>query len=196
MSGYFMENYFDEADVYNVEQHKFIHAGHSGKGRSKREVQQRTNAYDPNGHTRKTMQKLLNNKQKQHSWWVHNRLVCCCRFYCSRNGINIFNGKLGGSYEILKGGGGCPMGWGKRSAHHFNIFFLLLPFYALNWFGLAGLHILFWLIPAFINNATHWTVKIQHTEVHVWDNFNDKSPGMQAHTLNPCLSPERKVEKA
>lgn len=65
MSSYFIEDCFDEADVYNMDQHKFIHAGHSGKGRSKREVQQRTNTYDPNGHTRKTMQKLVNNKQKQ-----------------------------------------------------------------------------------------------------------------------------------
>lgn len=65
MSSYYIEDCFDEADVYNMDQHKFIHAGHSGKGRSKREVQQRTNAYDPNGHTRKTMQKLVNNKQKQ-----------------------------------------------------------------------------------------------------------------------------------
>lgn len=72
MSSYYIEDCFDEADVYNMDQHKFIHAGHSGKGRSKREVQQRTNAYDPNGHTRKTMQKLVNNKQKQqqqqHRW--------------------------------------------------------------------------------------------------------------------------------
>lgn len=65
MSNVFISEYCDESDLYSIDQHKFIHVGHSGKGRSKREVRQHTNGYDPNGHTRKAVQKLVNNKQKQ-----------------------------------------------------------------------------------------------------------------------------------
>ena len=65
MSNVFISEYCDESDFYSIDQHKFIHVGHSGKGRSKREVRQHTNGYDPNGHTRKAVQKLVNNKQKQ-----------------------------------------------------------------------------------------------------------------------------------
>lgn len=68
MSDYFVDNYFDDGDMYSVDQHKHIHVGHSGKGRSKRETQQRTNVHDPSGHTRKTVQKLVNNKKKQSSF--------------------------------------------------------------------------------------------------------------------------------
>ncbi|KAK3085563.1 hypothetical protein FSP39_005380 [Pinctada imbricata] len=65
MSSYFIENYCDEADMYTMEQHKHIHVGHSGKGRTKREAREHTNLSDPNGHNRKTVQKLINNKEKQ-----------------------------------------------------------------------------------------------------------------------------------
>lgn len=65
MSDFFVDNYLDEYEVYNMDQHKFVHNGHSGKGRTKREASQHSNSYDPQGHTRKTVQKLVNNKNKQ-----------------------------------------------------------------------------------------------------------------------------------
>lgn len=64
MSNVFIAEYCDESDLYSMDQHKFIHVGHSGKGRSKREARQHTNGYDPNGHTRKLVQKLVNRKMK------------------------------------------------------------------------------------------------------------------------------------
>ncbi|OWF41674.1 Nuclear protein 1 [Mizuhopecten yessoensis] len=67
MSDYFVANYLDDIDMYSVEQHKYIHNGHSGKGRSKREASLHTNVHDPTGHTRKAVQKLINNKLKQRS---------------------------------------------------------------------------------------------------------------------------------
>ena len=81
MSTYFIENYCDEADFYTMDQHKYIHLGHSGKGRTKRESRQHTNGYDPNGHTRKTTQKLMNNKDKQrHGWTIWNKGKHFCPF--------------------------------------------------------------------------------------------------------------------
>lgn len=58
------EKYMDEYDMYNIEQDKYENHAHSGKGRSKKEAAQH-HFEDPNGHTRKTVQKLMNNSHKQ-----------------------------------------------------------------------------------------------------------------------------------
>lgn len=58
------EKYMDEFDKYNVEQEKYENHGHSGKGRTKKEVAQNHHE-DPSGHTRKDVQKLVNNAHKQ-----------------------------------------------------------------------------------------------------------------------------------
>lgn len=58
------EQYMDEYDKYNIEQDKYENQGHSGKGRSKKEVEQNHHE-DPSGHTRKTVQKLVNNSNAQ-----------------------------------------------------------------------------------------------------------------------------------
>lgn len=54
------QKYMDEYDEYNIEQDKFVNSGHSGKGRSKKEAAQNHHE-DPTGHTRKNVQKLMNN---------------------------------------------------------------------------------------------------------------------------------------
>ena len=62
------EPYLDEYDEYNVEADKYIHAGHSGKQRSKKEAAEHTNRFDPSGHTRKLLEKMINtekNKEKK-----------------------------------------------------------------------------------------------------------------------------------
>lgn len=53
------KEYMDEYDDYNIEQDKFMHSG-SGKGRTKKEVA-KNHHEDPAGHTRKNVQKLMNN---------------------------------------------------------------------------------------------------------------------------------------
>jgi len=55
----------DEYEHYNYDQDKHVHSGHSGKGRSKKEVDQHTNHQDPGGHTRKTTQKLINSHKNE-----------------------------------------------------------------------------------------------------------------------------------
>lgn len=54
------KQYLDEYDDYNIDQDKFVSSSHSGKGRSKKEAEQH-HREDPNGHTRKNVQKLMNN---------------------------------------------------------------------------------------------------------------------------------------
>ena len=44
--------FMDDLDEYNIEQDKYVNAGHSGKGRTKKEAEQHTNHSDPGGHTR------------------------------------------------------------------------------------------------------------------------------------------------
>lgn len=65
MSTYFVENYMDEYDLISMEQHKYLRSSHSGKGRSKKEATTNTNRPDPCGHSRKTLQKLINNNSKR-----------------------------------------------------------------------------------------------------------------------------------
>jgi nuclear protein 1 len=55
-----MEAHFDEYEHYNFDQDKYIYCGRSGKQRTKKEASLNTNHHDPCGHTRKTVQKLLN----------------------------------------------------------------------------------------------------------------------------------------
>uniref|UniRef100_A0A0B7ATZ7 Nuclear protein 1 n=1 Tax=Arion vulgaris TaxID=1028688 RepID=A0A0B7ATZ7_9EUPU len=57
------EKYMDEYDKYNIEQDKYENHAHSGKGRTKKEAAQH-HYEDPSGHTRKAMQKLMNNAHK------------------------------------------------------------------------------------------------------------------------------------
>ena len=58
------QEYMDEYDDYNIEQDKFKGTGHSGKGRSKKEAAQNHHE-DPSGHTRKNVNKLMNNAANQ-----------------------------------------------------------------------------------------------------------------------------------
>ena len=57
------EKYMDSLDKYNIEQDRYVNASHSGKGRTKKEVE-KNHHEDPNGHTRKTTQKLINSVHK------------------------------------------------------------------------------------------------------------------------------------
>ena len=57
------ESHFDEYEHYNFEQDKLVNAGHSGKGRSKKEASEHTNHFDPSGHSRKIATKLQNAEQ-------------------------------------------------------------------------------------------------------------------------------------
>ncbi|XP_050298145.1 nuclear protein 1 [Anthonomus grandis grandis] len=61
------ESHLDEYDRYNFEYDKYLYAGHSGKQRTKKEAEAHTNHFDPNGHTRKILQKLSNTEaNKKH----------------------------------------------------------------------------------------------------------------------------------
>lgn len=64
MAGSGDKEYMDDLDEYNINQEKFVHSSHSGKGRSKKEAGQHTNHADPGGHTRKAVVKLVNNSHK------------------------------------------------------------------------------------------------------------------------------------
>lgn len=59
-----MEAHFDEYEHWNFDHDKHMYSGKSGKGRSRKEASQNTNRPDPNGHTRKTLTKLMNNHHK------------------------------------------------------------------------------------------------------------------------------------
>ena len=59
------ESHLDEYDRYNFEYDKHMFSGHSGKQRSKREAEEHTNHFDPNGHSRKIVEKLKNSEQKK-----------------------------------------------------------------------------------------------------------------------------------
>lgn len=52
--------YDDEYEQYNFDHDKYIFSGHSGKQRTKREVNEHTNHADPCGHSRKLLTKLMN----------------------------------------------------------------------------------------------------------------------------------------
>ena len=66
MSAYFLaENSMAEYDVISVEQHKYLHTSHNGKGRSKREATCNANRPDPGGYTPEAAQKPVNNSWKR-----------------------------------------------------------------------------------------------------------------------------------
>lgn len=54
------ESHFDEYEHYNFAYDKHIYRGHSGKQRTKKEAESHTNHFDPNGHSRKIVQKMMN----------------------------------------------------------------------------------------------------------------------------------------
>lgn len=54
------EAFFDEYDYYNFDHDKHIFSGHGGKQRTKKEVNEHTNHFDPNGHSRKIVTKFSN----------------------------------------------------------------------------------------------------------------------------------------
>ncbi|KAM8716640.1 hypothetical protein ACLKA7_003508 [Drosophila subpalustris] len=54
------EAHFDEYEHYNYDHGKHIFSGHSGKQRSKKEASEHTNHFDPSGHSRKILTKLMN----------------------------------------------------------------------------------------------------------------------------------------
>lgn len=55
----------EDLEEYNYEADKYLASGHSGKGRTKKEAAQHTNHTDPGGHTRKTVQKLINSHENE-----------------------------------------------------------------------------------------------------------------------------------
>jgi len=59
------ESHFDEYEHYNFEYDKHIYSGHSGKQRTKKEVSEHTNHFDPSGHSRKIVTKIQNTEQNK-----------------------------------------------------------------------------------------------------------------------------------
>lgn len=58
------EKYLDSLDQYNIEQDKYENHAHSGKGRSKKEVEMNHHEV-PGGHERKNVQKSMNSAQNE-----------------------------------------------------------------------------------------------------------------------------------
>lgn len=59
------EQHFDKYEHFNYDHDKHIFTGHSGKQRSKREVADHTNHFDPSGHSRKILTKLINTEHNK-----------------------------------------------------------------------------------------------------------------------------------
>jgi len=59
------EKHFDEYEHYNYDQDKYLMAGHGGKQRTKKEVQEHSNHNDPSGHSRKIVTKLENTEKNK-----------------------------------------------------------------------------------------------------------------------------------
>ncbi|XP_034832213.1 nuclear protein 1 [Maniola hyperantus] len=59
------EAFFDEYDYYNFDHDKHIFSSHGGKQRSKKEVSEHTNHFDPSGHSRKIVKKLANTENNK-----------------------------------------------------------------------------------------------------------------------------------
>ncbi|CAH2003891.1 unnamed protein product [Acanthoscelides obtectus] len=55
----------DQYDRYNYEYDKYIFSGHSGKQRSKKEAEEHTNHFDPSGHSRKLLTKMMNTEKNK-----------------------------------------------------------------------------------------------------------------------------------
>ncbi|CAG2170682.1 unnamed protein product [Oppiella nova] len=67
------ESHLDEYEHYNYDQDKYANTGHGGKQRSKKEISDHTNQTDPNGHTRKIVNKLQNSEHKKASQKLEKR---------------------------------------------------------------------------------------------------------------------------
>ncbi|CAG2100666.1 unnamed protein product [Medioppia subpectinata] len=67
------EQNVDEYEHYNYDQDKYVNTGHGGKQRTKKEVSDHTNHNDPNGHTRKIVNKLQNTEHKKPQTKVEKR---------------------------------------------------------------------------------------------------------------------------
>ncbi|XP_044758776.1 nuclear protein 1 [Coccinella septempunctata] len=59
------ESHFDEYEHYNFAYDKEIFCGNSGKQRSKKEAAVHTNHFDPSGHSRKILTKLVNTEHNK-----------------------------------------------------------------------------------------------------------------------------------
>lgn len=59
------EQHFDKYEHYNYDIDKHMYSGHSGKQRSKKEVSEHTNHFDPSGHSRKITTKLMNTENNK-----------------------------------------------------------------------------------------------------------------------------------
>ncbi|KAI9555470.1 hypothetical protein GHT06_017985 [Daphnia sinensis] len=59
------ETHFDEFEHYNFSEDNKLYSNHSGRLRSKKEAEQHTNRFDPNGHTRKIETKLHNTEKNR-----------------------------------------------------------------------------------------------------------------------------------
>lgn len=58
------ENY-DQYEHFVYDYDKHIFTGHGGKQRSKREAHEHTNHWDPSGHSRKILTKLMNTENNK-----------------------------------------------------------------------------------------------------------------------------------
>ncbi|XP_060521452.1 nuclear protein 1 [Cylas formicarius] len=59
------ESHFDEYEHYNFAFDKHIYSSHGGKQRTKKEAALNTNHFDPSGHSRKILTKLMNTEQNK-----------------------------------------------------------------------------------------------------------------------------------
>lgn len=66
------EAHFDEYEHFNYDHDKHIYTGHSGKQRTKREVGMHTNHFDPSGHSRKLLTKLMNTEHNKREVVKHS----------------------------------------------------------------------------------------------------------------------------
>ncbi|XP_068149437.1 nuclear protein 1-like [Drosophila tropicalis] len=75
------ETHYDEYEHYNFDHDKHIFSSHSGKQRSKKEATEHTNHFDPSGHSRKILTKLMNTN--------HNNNKKACKNCCQVNQVLI-----------------------------------------------------------------------------------------------------------
>ncbi|CAH1264002.1 NUPR2 [Branchiostoma lanceolatum] len=59
------EYFFDEYEYYNFDDYEKLFGHSSGKGRTRREADLRTNRHDPNGHVRKIVTKMQNTEKNR-----------------------------------------------------------------------------------------------------------------------------------
>lgn len=62
--------YNDKYEHYNFDQDKYIFSAHSGKQRTKKEASTHTNHFDPSGHSRKILTKLINTEKNRNKLCV------------------------------------------------------------------------------------------------------------------------------